>query len=313
MRKKCMMKKISQVLVLITYVLILVFQICPTVNLASDEEDMPQAQESTASPYTLNINKKTAVVEVRDESNDCSWFSAPQNVEDDELANPINREMLQAQIQIQYMDSSFKSYKMNSYTDSVKLDQYEIEEIPNGYRVEYLIGEQASELVLPEVISEERMAEFYDQMDKKEKKQIKRNYNHVIWDELDAADKSNYLELYENVEGKNFFAIRSNVKDFKKEELAEYFEAYGYTLEERAKDHEEMGFANEEEKANFLIPISYILDGDSLVVEVNTSDIEYDSDSYYLRILVLFLHLMQQVLMMKGISSCPMEAARSSI
>ena len=76
--------------------------------------------------------------------------------------------------------------------------------------------------------------------------------------------------------------LKEDVKDYKKEEITAYFLEAGYTAEDMEQDHLENGFEAANEKPWFNITVSYYLDGDSFVVEMDPGAVEYDTDKYYL-------------------------------
>jgi len=74
--------------------------------------------------------------------------------------------------------------------------------------------------------------------------------------------------------------LRGNVKDYMKEELMEYFQEAGYTKEDFDLDLAELGETEAVSTPWFTIPVSYRLEEDSLVVSIDPSAIEYNTDFY---------------------------------
>lgn len=230
----------------------------------------------------LYLDEEETVVAIRQKASGALWFSNPVDEELDTFSNNYYKKVLKSQIDVTYIDENTKISTMNNYTSSIENGQFEIEEIENGVKITYFIGDSALLIRLPEAITEERMLMFYNQMSESQQKKIDRNYNLYDVDAMDEDQKKELLAKYPVLEQQNLYVLRSGTKDYMKEELAIYFEEVGYTQEDFELDSSNASGVEEDGKAWFRIPLVYQLDGENLVVTINPEEIEYNTSGYYL-------------------------------
>lgn len=120
-------------------------------------------------------------------------------------------------------------------------------------------------------------------MEGKEGRTFGRNYVLVNMEEGPSAITREFPEIYPGYGEKNFYVLRSGVKEYMKEELAGYLERAGYTEQDYQQDREESGVGEgENTEAWFRIPLSYRLEEENLVVSVNPAAVEYNRKNFYL-------------------------------
>ena len=68
------------------------------------------------------------------------WYSNPPERESDKLATGVNKDLLSAQLKLDFHNAFGQLSSVNSYTDSVIHKQVRFESIPNGIRVTYQFG-----------------------------------------------------------------------------------------------------------------------------------------------------------------------------
>lgn len=106
----------------------------------------------------LYLNSQTTEIAVKLKDFDAVWFSNPPNREKDSIARGGVIDELNSQLLFDYYTPEDVRHTMNSYRNSNLLDQAKVEEIANGFRVEYLFGQRwASDDIVPVMISKERM------------------------------------------------------------------------------------------------------------------------------------------------------------
>lgn len=230
----------------------------------------------------LYFDDVETITAVRDKESGALWFSNPVDAELDTFSTSYYQKVLKSQLYVTYIDEKTKVSTMNNYTSSVENGQFEVETVENGIKITYFIGDSALMIRLPDVITEERMLTFLNQMSSAEQKKIKRNYTLYSLETLDEDEKEEMLSKYPVLAGQNLYVLRSGTKDYMREELAGYFEAAGYTQEDFALDAANNAAKEEETKPWFRIPLVYQLDGENLVVTVNPEEIEYNTNGYYL-------------------------------
>lgn len=248
------------------------------------EGELPDGMEMVASNDQLELwfDGELAECAVRVKETGDIWFTNPPEADEDPAASSYYKGLLKSQLSIRFFNESVQALEMDSYNDAAAEGQISWESITDGVRVTYTMGQMADKFVLPQVISPERMDSYLAQMDEKTAKNVKRNYLYLDKDELRSDSLNTYLEKYPSLEEHPIYVIMDGVKDYKKEELMEYFQEVGYTAEDMEADNLENGYESLNEKPYFIIAVSYFLDGDSFVAEIDPNTIEYDTENYYL-------------------------------
>lgn len=209
------------------------------------------------------------------------WFSNPVEADSDPVATNYYIGNLKSQLGISYYNESVQMKEMDNYNDCIAFGQFETEFASDGLTVTYTIGQLASKIIIPQVISEARFTGYLEGMESKAAKKVKRNYTLISYAELKEDEKDEMLETYPSLEYQNIYVLKTGTKDYIKEELMGYFSEVGYTAQDMENDSVENGGIPADEKAWFKIPLNYRLDGDSLVATVLSDRITYN-ESYYL-------------------------------
>ena len=162
--------------------------------------------------------------------------------------------------------STYSTY--NSFKMCADLGQLSYQYIDGGVRILYTLGDNAMTYKnFPQDISNERMNELVLQyLSDAEIENLKKTYYSQLstgdWHRLSNKDKTlGKLQI--------------------KELYAMFYETGAYTEEELYKDLETYGVDESEYPSNLtiVVPVEYYLDGDELVVNVDTSAIETDEES----------------------------------
>ncbi len=230
----------------------------------------------------LYLEEKETVVAVRDKASGALWFSNPVDMEKDTVSTSYYQKVLKSQLYLTYIDKKTKVSTINNYTSSIENGQFEIENVENGVKITYFIGDSALMIRLPDAITEERMLVFLNQMSSSEQKKINRNYTLYSLETLEEDEKEEMLSKYPVLAEQNLYVLRSGTKDYMREELAEYFESVGYTQEDFELDAANNAANEEEAKPWFRVPLVYQLEGENLVVSVDPKQVEYNTNGYYL-------------------------------
>lgn len=231
--------------------------------LGGAKSDAPEGMVKVAESdeLILYLDEEETDVAVRDKSTGKLWFSNPQDANEDTFATAYYQKVLKSQLQIQYYNENVQSSTMDNYNDCIKDKQFSIEYLDNGITITYTLGAAKGSLLLPDAISEKRMQQFMANMTDKQKKKLHRNYT------LEAG----------------MYTLRGGVKDYLKEELAEYFAEAGYTQADYEADMATGGGEGEEdENPWFTIPLTYRLEEDNLVVSIDPNAVSYNENGYYL-------------------------------
>lgn len=218
----------------------------------------------------LYINTETAEVAVYDKRTGTTTYSNPPEGASDSLASKTNKSYLQSQLIVDFYNASRNSTTYNSYDYSTSLGQFEIENITNGVRVLYTLGDMSSETgIVPEYIEAERLESFLANLDEKSAKYVRQRFSE--WGEKDG-----WLALLEGVKGAASQLRRMN----------NYLAEAGYT----EADYEADMLASGSEDAiptYFVIPLEYTLEADGLKVRIPVEQIEEVGDGMIYRIQLL--------------------------
>lgn len=160
----------------------------------------------------------------------------------------------------------YKSYStMDNFTYSVDSDGVTYEKLDNGVRVVYFIGnEKVSYKDFPAYISDERMNDLIIQyLDSKQMKTLKKQYR-----QLKSGDWSRTTNKDNPLSGLSASALYDI-----------FYNVGHYTYEELEFDDTEFDKLDElPQRQQFEISMDYTLDGNDLVVHVNTAEMVYNED-----------------------------------
>lgn len=209
----------------------------------------------------LFADDQSGDIAVLDKNSGEVWYSNPPDRESDKLATGINKDILSAQLKLDFHNAFGQLSSVNSYSDSVIHKQVSFENIPNGIRVTYQFGTEEKTLDdIPSKLTKERFEELKGKVDKTAQRALMIAYR-------EDADPSVYVR-------------NDSLAGIQLKRTLQAFEDIGYTDEDFRKDLE--AFQLEQTKPEpriFLASIEYTLDDDSLVVKVPASGIHY-SDEY---------------------------------
>lgn len=221
-------------------------------------------------------------IAIKEKSTGQVWFSNPVDIENDTVSSGYYQKLLKSQIVLTYINESTQSSTMNNYTASIEEGQFEVEKLEDGIKITYMIGEGSAFILLPEAIDKERMEGFLETMSDSQKKKINRNY--ILNDPAQMTEKEldEISTQYPAVKEKSLYILRGGVKDYLKEELAGYFEEAGYTEADFELDTENIGYEEGNDSVWFQIPLTYRLEGETLLASIDPKEIVYNDNGYYL-------------------------------
>ncbi len=209
----------------------------------------------------LFVDEETASIAVVNKIDDSIWYSNPPDRDQDPIAAGVNSDILSSQMQISFYNSFGQRSNMNSYSDSVAYEQFNIEPIENGIKVQFQFGRnERSASDLPLMLSPERFEELSSRLDSTGQRALmiayRENKETGIYDRNDGALSGMQLER-----------------------AFQAFEDAGYTEEDLEQDMQELNFTQEsDEDRVFIASIEYQLDEDNLLVRVPVEDIFFEPD-----------------------------------
>lgn len=201
----------------------------------------------------LYISETNTDIAIYDKRSGEITYSNPLDIDEDSVANDVNKNIMKSQIVIYYLDSNnnpvTKGY--NTYEYGTSLEQFDIERIENGVRVNYNLGDFSSSTgIVPTYLLESRFEELCSQMDETNRKEFEKRYQ-------ESSEYDGVVEL-----------ISTGASVIRK--LTAALETVGYTEADYQQDMTDTGVEGAM-PVSFNVSIEYRLDGDSLIVNVPTS------------------------------------------
>lgn len=137
------------------------------------------------------LNSDNAAFAVQDKKTEDVWYSNPPDWQNKEkVADGSYRGFIGSQLILQYYTTDDQSKLMNTYSDSIEYEQFEIEEIDHGFRVEYKLGKEWDMRDwIPLIVTEESFAEILAELDESDRQFLLDQYSLVTLDEKQSDDQ----------------------------------------------------------------------------------------------------------------------------
>ncbi len=262
-----------------------------TLNGCGEEEEVDDSvtiygYEEGKSEYVLEndylkfvLDPETTQFTLTEKKTGKVWYSNPPDLSGENIAVTATKGRLQSTLQIQYGTQNGVKTDFDSYTYSVQNQLYEIEELENGLKVKYSIGNIERTYIMPTAVPESRMMEFYTLMDSKTQKRINEYYRKYDIEKLRADDdKDTLLETYPDLATECVYVLRENLQEYLKVKIEEYFAAAGYTEEDYEEDAARYSVTKAIEKPVFDVSMVYELDGPDFLVRVPLEEVAYKTE-----------------------------------
>jgi Family of unknown function (DUF5696) len=226
------------------------------------EEDVPGMKGVAENDHLqLFVDDQTGAIAVHNKLSGEIWHSNPPDRDTDSLATGVNKDLLSSQMQIDFYNNVGQINSVNTFADSIAHEQLHFEAIQNGVRVTYQFGKaEKTAADLPVMLSVTRYKELASKLDKSGQRALMIAYT-------ENTEKS----VYERNDGA--------LNGLQLKRVLQAFEEAGYTEEDFRQDMAELNFEQEKPSPRiFKAAMEYTLDGDSLVVKVPVSSVEYPAD-----------------------------------
>ena len=209
----------------------------------------------------LFVDDETGEIAVLHKRSGEMWRSNPLDRDNDTLAAGTNKDLLSAQLRIEFYNRFGQTNTVNSYTDSVAHKQLSVEPLPNGARVTYLLGTSKKTIDdLPMQMSNTRFEALLAKLDNAGQRALRIGY---------TADEDN--EVYVRSDGA--------LSGLQLTRALQAFEDAGYTADDLQIDIVENNLnQTKAEPRVFVASIEYIVDGDSLLATMPVDDIRYPDE-----------------------------------
>lgn len=209
----------------------------------------------------LFVDDQKGVIAVLDKKNGEVWYSNPPKRDSDPLAKGGNKDLLSAQLKVDFYNNFGQINSINSYSDSVSHKQIKFETISNGVRATYQFG-TAQKTVddMPMKLSKARFDEITKKLDKTGQRAL------IIAYKEDSQD---------GIYARNDSALQG----LQLERALKAFEDAGYTEKDLKIDIAALHLnQTKPEPRIFLASIEYTLDADSLIAKIPASSVHYPSE-----------------------------------
>lgn len=224
----------------------------------------------------LHFDASTTHFYVVDKKTNETWYSTPTQLDADTTADSQSIQRIKAAFTMQYADKSGTLTELNTFKHSVEKGLYEVEEIENGVRVKFTIGEIERVYLIPVMITESRLRPLLDQMEKNGQNKLLNNvFKRYDISKMKEKDIAAIIEKYPEAEHEIIYELRGNIAPYLKAEAEMLLEKAGYTKEDYDKDMENFETEEESKDAVFNIVANIFLDEDELVIDVPLEEVRY--------------------------------------
>lgn len=225
--------------------------------------------------YNFNLSVKDGHFSLTDKKTGNKWLSynntAPENNG-------------RAEIEINYFDAQSQIFSMDSYNHSASFGSFKVYTAENKAKVSYTLKTAAKEILVPQVISAERMEKLKANIDAKDYRRILLYYSKYSSTDTDPkteAAKNEYPYLKEH----DIYIASSGMTDSVKRELSDNLYVAGYSFTEYLKDLKAMGIneSDVELPPQFEVSVVYTLTEDGIKTEIPVVEIKNETTSYVLQ------------------------------
>ena len=207
----------------------------------------------------LYVNPENATIAVYDMRNSYAWHSSPPGRMQDTIANPFERNVMNSHIGLTLYTDRARVMTRWSYSDAVYHGQFELYSIPGGLAVRYHLGNlELGIYAIPRYFEAERFqVRVLDQIESRsDRSWVYRAFR-------PPEDREDVVRMHDD--------LRSGANA---QRMLRIFYEIGYTYEELEYDHALTGYQSEMAIDAATVYIEFVLDDNSLVVNLPLSRFE---------------------------------------
>jgi hypothetical protein len=221
-------------------------------------------------PYlALYINESDTTIAVADLRNGHIWYSSPPGTMQDERANPFERGTMRSHVGFRFFTETRGRQNRWLFPDSIayglnedREQQFQMYSIPNGVRIEYIIGDLDIGIdFLPSFIEEEY---FQERVFSHAQTRDEERFLIQFW--FESEEKPGFMQMGDGVRS----AINAT-------RMLEFFDGLGWTAEETAAQNSLSGFESDISHEYFNLTIEFILDDNRLIANLPLSRFTTDT------------------------------------
>ena len=219
----------------------------------------------------LYVNQYTTTIAVYDKRNGHTWFSSPPGTNQDQIANPFERNTMRSHVGFRFLDEGRRRQWRWLYQDAIYHEQFEIFSIPNGVRFTYEIGNLDIGIdAIPFFIERDYFYErfMYPAMERAA--------------EGDTADRNNLRQFWfpsRDEEFEGFYQMTEGIRGARIHinNMLDIFYRAGWTIEDTLAANELSGVEVEISFDFFDMALEFALDGDRLIVNLPLTEFTTES------------------------------------
>ncbi len=111
----------------------------PMTETVTEESALAQMKEyARTEKLSLYLNEETLTFALKNNENGFVWWSTPYNVEDDQIANELQKSILRSSLL--FNQNTKQATNLNTYSSSVKTKRFKLEPIENGFKATFTLG-----------------------------------------------------------------------------------------------------------------------------------------------------------------------------
>lgn len=254
--------------------------------------------------YNIYYEPYTGEVAVEEVATGNVLFTNPYDLSDTYCtASASTKEKLLSQIVLTYLNNEVEE-TMYSYVEAAQRGQIKMKDIKNGIRVEYAIGEDAIQRLVPRMISTERFEKFilnplHEAIENEEDYSVKNQIEFALskleaYYELKDTSVPGLSERQIKEMEKAFPVVRkmpvyvceTEIESAELKRLEVYVKTYcqAYTYEELEFDNQETGYVNTDDvPPRFSMALEYTITDTGLEVSLPANGISFDETMYKLQ------------------------------
>ena len=199
-------------------------------------------------------------------------------VEADTVANDQTKNTMRSLLSLTYYDSKNSQFTMNTYQDCLTYEnQLSVEKIENGVRSRFVLGQQDTRLVIPQLLDEETFKDYMERCESsRDQSTLKSAYKLYTPEAVEAAsNRDELLEKYPILAEETLYALRSITSNRMLGQIEEIFIELGLNADQVEEIDERWNVKQEEnENPVFEVPMTITLEeGGELVMEIDAEEL----------------------------------------
>ena len=185
----------------------------------------------------LKLYGATGYFTLTDKQTGQAWESNPAGAQDDAIADPLVKYAMMSSMVLTYVDKTGNEVIYDGYRYSVKEGTFQVFAEEDKLQVRYMVGLGEKFYICPQVISQERMNEYLEQMKAEHKAIVLRNYLKLDISKKKPEEAKELLEKIPALADGPMYALASATGGkaparYQMEQLEEAFTSLGYTKEQ---------------------------------------------------------------------------------